>query len=111
MWDRIFRHQAYIGITRSCMRWYVRKKFLTCADSLSYMGKGGRKDFLSQGKILECKKMYFVGLPEASSTMRALGVLSSAFSLNSSARQDACKRSRFKSIGVSPENPRRLPEQ
>ena len=26
MWDRFFRQRAYIGITRSCMRWYVRKK-------------------------------------------------------------------------------------
>ena len=42
--------------------------------------------------------------PEACSTVRALGVLSSAFSLNASARQGAGKRSRFKSIGVSPEN-------
>ena len=42
---------------------------------------------------------------EACSTIRALRVLSSAFSLNTSARQGACKRSRFKSIGVSPENP------
>ena len=25
MWDRFFRQQAYIGITRSRMRWYVRK--------------------------------------------------------------------------------------
>ena len=48
---------------------------------------------------------------EACSTMRALGVLSSAFSLNASAHQGACKRSRFKSIGVSPENPRWLPKQ
>ena len=43
--------------------------------------------------------------------MRALGVLSNAFSLNSSARQGACKRSRFKSIGLSPENRRWLPKQ
>ena len=33
MWDRFFRQRAYMGITRSRMRWYVRK------------------DFLSQGKI------------------------------------------------------------
>ena len=26
MWDRFFRQRAYIGITRSHMRWYVRKK-------------------------------------------------------------------------------------
>ena len=25
MWDRFFRWRAYIGITRSRMRWYVRK--------------------------------------------------------------------------------------
>ena len=25
MWDRFFRQRAYIGITRSRMRWYVRK--------------------------------------------------------------------------------------
>ena len=29
MWDRFFRQQAYIGITRSRMRWYVRKRNLT----------------------------------------------------------------------------------
>ena len=29
MWDRVFRQRAYIGITRSCMRWYVRKKNLS----------------------------------------------------------------------------------
>ena len=29
MWDRFFRQRAYIGITRSRMRWYVRKDFLT----------------------------------------------------------------------------------
>ena len=29
MWDRFFRQRAYIGITRSVMRWYVRKKYLT----------------------------------------------------------------------------------
>ena len=38
-------------------------------------------------------------------------MLSSAFSLNAGARQGTCKRSRFKSIGVSPANPRWLPEQ
>ena len=26
MWGRFFLQRAYIGITRSCMRWYVRKK-------------------------------------------------------------------------------------
>ena len=26
MWDSFFRQRANIGITRSCMRWYVRKK-------------------------------------------------------------------------------------
>ena len=36
--------------------------------------------------------------PEACSTMRALGVLSGAFSLNASARQGACKCLRFKSL-------------
>ena len=29
MWDRCFQQRAYIGITRSWMRWYVRKKYLT----------------------------------------------------------------------------------
>ena len=24
MWDRFFRQRTYIGITRSCMHWYVR---------------------------------------------------------------------------------------
>ena len=49
-------------------------------------------------------------IPETCSTMRALGVLSSAFSLKASACQGACKCSRFKSIGVSPENQRLLPK-
>ena len=49
--------------------------------------------------------------PEACSTMPALRVLSSAVSLNSSAHQCACKCLRFKSIGISPENPRWLPKQ
>ena len=48
---------------------------------------------------------------KACSTMRAPGVLSSAFSLNASARQGACKRSLFKSIGVSPETQRWLSKQ
>ena len=38
-------------------------------------------------------------------------MLSSAFSLKASARQGACKRSRFKSIGVSPESKRWLPKE
>ena len=29
IWDRFFRQRAYTGITRSRMRWYVRKKYLT----------------------------------------------------------------------------------
>ena len=29
MWDRFFRQRAFIGITRSCMHWYVRKNYLT----------------------------------------------------------------------------------
>ena len=29
MWDRFLWQPAYIGVTRSCMRWYVRKKYLT----------------------------------------------------------------------------------
>ena len=28
MWDRLSQQRAYIGITRSCMRWYVRNNFL-----------------------------------------------------------------------------------
>ena len=31
MWDRFFRQQAYIGITWSCMHWYVRKKYPSLA--------------------------------------------------------------------------------
>ena len=38
-------------------------------------------------------------------------MLSSAFSLNASALQGACKRSLLKSMGVSPENQRSLPKQ
>ena len=29
MWDRFCQQQANIGITQSCMRWYVRKNYLT----------------------------------------------------------------------------------
>ena len=29
MWDRFFRQRTYIGITLSCMPWYVRNFFLT----------------------------------------------------------------------------------
>ena len=29
MWDRVFPQRANIGITRSCMHWYVRKNDLT----------------------------------------------------------------------------------
>ena len=29
MWDRFFRQRAYIGITQSRMRWYVRKFYLS----------------------------------------------------------------------------------
>ena len=40
MWDRFFRQRAYIGITRSRMRWYVRKIFPTASlhrdHSISY---------------------------------------------------------------------------
>ena len=40
------------------------KNFLTLADSLSYMGKGWRKDFLSQGKIsdtfIRCARNQFI---------------------------------------------------
>ena len=56
-------------------------------------------------------RLLISSLPEACSKMRALGVLSSAFSLNAITRQGACKRSQLKSIGVSPENPRWLPNQ
>ena len=31
MWDRFLRQRAYIGITRSRMRWYVRKIFPTAS--------------------------------------------------------------------------------
>ena len=29
MWGRLFRQRANIGTTRSCLRWYVRKRYLT----------------------------------------------------------------------------------
>ena len=54
---------------------------------------------------------FFIKQPETCSTMRALKVLSYAFSVNASACQGACKCSLFKSIGVSPENQRCLPKQ
>ena len=44
MWDRVFRQRAYIGITRSRMRWYVRKE-------LSHMGKNNRNPDLVCGNI------------------------------------------------------------
>ena len=33
MWDRFFRQRAYIGTTRSRMRWYVRKNYLKWVPS------------------------------------------------------------------------------
>ena len=52
----------------------------------------------------ECRNCINYVDPEACSTMGALGVLSSAFSLNASTHQSACKSSRFISIGVSPKS-------
>ena len=66
---------------------------------------------LKKGTVSLCKTLYPLLSTDACSTMRVLGVLLSAFSLNPSARQGACKRSRVKPIGVSPENPRLLPKQ
>ena len=40
MWDRFFRQRAHIGITRSGMRWYVRKK------DFSHMGKNMGNPYL-----------------------------------------------------------------
>ena len=51
MWDRFLRQRAYIGITRSCMRWYVRKDFLSQGKISDIRIRCARKDFLSQGKI------------------------------------------------------------
>ena len=54
-------------------------------------------------RIVSFGKLFlFKFITEACSTMRALGVLSSAFYLNASARQGAFKHLQFKSIGVSP---------
>ena len=33
MWERFFQQRANIVITRSCMRWYVRKNFLIWAKT------------------------------------------------------------------------------
>ena len=62
----------------------------------------GRRHFLLSARSLSFNNVMITLTP---------GVLSSAFSLNASARQGACKRSLFKSIGVSPENQRWLPKQ
>ena len=37
MWDRFFRQRAYIGITRSRMRWHVRKNYLTCVNTIKIL--------------------------------------------------------------------------
>ena len=34
MWDRFFQQRAYIGITRSCMRWYVRMNHLKLVKTM-----------------------------------------------------------------------------
>ena len=59
--------------------------------------------------LIHPRPLHICMLPDVCSTMRAPGVLSSAFSLNASARQGVCKRSLFKSIDLSPENQRWLP--
>ena len=67
--------------------------------------------YVDTPRVILLVTVFFIIQPEACSTMRALGVLSSAFSLNASARQGVCKRSRFKSKGVLPENQKWLPKQ
>ena len=47
MWDRFFRQRAYIGITRSRMRWYLRKKFLTWVKIAEISIRYARKYFLA----------------------------------------------------------------
>ena len=39
MWDRFFRQRAYIGITRSRMRWYVRNMYPSPLVRISDFGK------------------------------------------------------------------------
>ena len=36
MWDRFFRQRAYIGITRSRMRWYVRKFYTNLWETAAH---------------------------------------------------------------------------
>ena len=45
MWDRYFRQRAYIGITRSCMRWYVRKTFFAHRIRISEILPWVRKSY------------------------------------------------------------------
>ena len=46
MWDRFFQQRANIGITRSCMRWYVRKKYLTWVKTTEIPNWCARKFYL-----------------------------------------------------------------
>ena len=46
MWDGFFRQQAFIGITRSCMCWYVRKDFLLQGKISDILIRCARKEFL-----------------------------------------------------------------
>ena len=50
MWDRFFRRRAYIGITRSCMPWYVRKDFLSRGKFSDRLIRFASKPVLSKKK-------------------------------------------------------------
>ena len=57
MWDRFFRQRPNIGITRSRMRWCVRKKYLTWVKT-----KGASKKCLSLA-ITDCQHSASLVMP------------------------------------------------
>ena len=50
MWDRFFQQPAYIEITRSRMRWYVRKNYLTWVKTTEISIWCARRFNLDRGK-------------------------------------------------------------
>ena len=55
MWDRFFRQQAYIGSTRSCMYWYVRKYFYLRLKSQMSLSGVQEKVFLTGKAFITLK--------------------------------------------------------
>ena len=62
MWDRFFRQRAYIGITRSRMRWYVRKKYLTWVKTAEILIWCARIFNLTKCVIASTRIIYLNGL-------------------------------------------------